>query len=221
MRRTTEAIAAATRMIEMNLDNRDEAFYWRARNYHGLGQLTLARTDSDMAKGLRIKSDVLTLAGLIEHDQDDLDNAERDLQRAQQLDRGTNCLASWLLGSVFVKRSAWATAASTFDGARRCYADDATSRSLALAALEQNVKIDPEFRRLQAIQLRSQIEASRQQQYTAAFNGANFFYQSGDLDKARELLDIAELDPSLSTEVASLRPLVPKVPGASRPVAEP
>lgn len=221
LRQTTEAIAAATRMIDMALDNRDEAYYWRARNYHGLGQLALARSDSDMAKSLRIKSDVLTLAGLIEHDQNDLDTADKDLQRAQQLDRGSNCFASWLLGSVSVKREAWAPAAASFDGARRCYDNDARVRGALLGALDQNDRIDPEFRRLQAAQLRSQIDASRQQMHAAAFNAANFFYESGDIEKARDLLDIAERDPSLGSDVAELRRLVPKVPAASRPPAEP
>lgn len=220
LQQTTGAIAAATRMIEMSLDNRDEAYYWRARNYHGLGQLALARADSDTAKALRIKSDVLTLAGLIEHDQDDLDVAEADLKRAQQMDRGRNCFAAWLLGSVFVKRSGWGPAAASFDAARACYGDDATTRGLLLDNLEKNERLDPEYRRAQAAILRSQVEASRQQHYAAAFNAANFFYQSGDLDKARELLDIAELDPSLGAEVASLRPLVPKRP-ASPPPTEP
>ena len=120
-----------------------------------------------------------------------------------------------------MKRQAWPQAAAAFDAARVCNEKDALARQSAMATLEANAAIDPEFRTNQVAVMRTFIDRARHEQYAAALNSANFFYQSGDVDKARELLDVAELDPALTTEVASLRLLVPKVPGASRPPAEP
>ena len=48
--RHEEAIDAATRMIDLKLDNVDQALYWRAWNHHARGDLTEARADIEDAR---------------------------------------------------------------------------------------------------------------------------------------------------------------------------
>jgi len=205
LQRPDDAIAVATRMIELGLDNQDQALYWRAWNHHAKGGLALARTDIDAARLRRISGEILTLAGVIEHDQDDLNPAQRDLERAVAISQGGNCRALWFLGSVFVKRESWRDAAPAFDRAMTCLEQDVLARENMLESLEKRVGVDAEYKRRQGTKLREQIAAQRHQQFSAAFNAANFHYASGNLDRAKVLIEVAANAPELSAEVDSLR----------------
>jgi tetratricopeptide (TPR) repeat protein len=215
--RQEEAITAATRMIELGLDNVDQALYWRAWNHHARAALPLARADIDAARAKRITTEILTLAGVIEHDQDDLAAAQRDLERALQISQGSNCRALWFLGSVFVKRESWREAAPTFDRAMTCYERDVEVRANMLDSLEKRVGVDPEYRQRQAAKLREHIATQRHQQFAAAFNAANFHYASGNLDRAKVLVEIAGHAPELATEVESLRKAIANLTPSRRP----
>jgi tetratricopeptide (TPR) repeat protein len=205
LRRHEQAVDAATRMISLDLDNLDQAYYWRAYNRHVRAELTAARTDIDAARARRVSEDILTLAGIVEHDQDDLELADRDLRRARDMGRGRNCRAEWYLGSVFVKQRAWTEAAWTFEAAMRCYADDVSRREGLVRSLAGNSSLDPVYRTSRIATLEEEVRIQRRQQRTAAFNAANFHVHSGDLERARPLVEIASEDPELSAEVAELR----------------
>jgi len=115
LKRFDEAIAAATKIVDLKLDNIGDALYWRAWTYHEMTQLDAARTDIESAKRLAVKAEVLTLAGIIEYEQNDFAVAERDLNAAKSLAYGDrNCVASWYLGLVEMKRDRWAESAGHF-----------------------------------------------------------------------------------------------------------
>jgi tetratricopeptide (TPR) repeat protein len=200
-----EAIDAATRMIDLKLDNVDQALYWRAWNYHAQNRFTEARADIEEARRRRRSEEILTLAGIIEHDQEDLDAARQDLTDARRMGRGSNCRADWYLGSVLVKQRQWKDAAPTFEAAMTCYAIDVKARENAIRALEDKTGVDAVFKQSRIARLRREIELQRRQHLAAAFNAANSFAQSGDLEKARPLIDVAAADPDLSDEIDELR----------------
>ncbi len=209
LKRTDEAIAAAAHMIGVKPFNVDEAYYWRAWNYHFLKDLPAARRDINAAKAQRSNVRIHTLAGIIEHDQDDLGPAESDLTDARRgLEGAKNCTASWYLGLVEIKRSRWTESARYFESAMNCYVGAVRESEEAILALEANKDIDPEFRTRQVANFRIQIETDRGQQYASAFNAANHYARGGEPEKARVLVEIAAKDPALADHVAALRKIL-------------
>ena len=200
-----DAIDAATRMISLKLDNGDQGLYWRAWNEHARGELAEARMDIDEARRLRRSEEILTLAGIIEHDQEDLDAAARDLGDARRMGQGRNCRAEWYLGSVLVKRRQWKEAAPTFEAAMTCYALDVKARENTVRTLETKTGIDPIFRQSRIARLQSEIQIQHRQQLAAAFNAGNGYALSGDLEKAKPFIDVASADPDLGDEIEELR----------------
>ena len=209
LKRTGEAIAAATHMIEVKPFNIDEAYYWRAWNHHLLADLPPARRDIDAAKSRATNIRIHTLAGIIEHDQDDLDVAERDLIDAKRGAEGAqNCTAPWYLGLVEMKRTRWAESGTHFEDAMVCYERSITQSEQAIAALEANPDLDPIFRMRQISNFRAQIDSDRSQQYAAAFNAANHYVRGGQVPKARGLIEVAARDPGLADRIAALRKMI-------------
>ena len=125
--------------------------------------------------------------------------AERDLQSRTADEQGRNCRAESYLGSVFVKRELWREAAVTFESAMACYQRDIKGR-----------EIDPghggaQRRARRPVQGRANrpIAAPRSRlngrgEFAAALNAANFHAATGNLDKAKILIEIAAKDPELS-----------------------
>jgi hypothetical protein len=202
-----EAIATATQMVELRTDNRAEALYWRAWNRHVRKELDQARADIDAAKAVQSNARFFTLAGIIEHDQDALDPAERDLFSALAFGEG-NCTADWYLGLVLMKKERWTDSAGAFENAMACYDKAVKDSEEGLAAMRANEDIDPDFRQSQIAGFEAAIEQDRSQYHAAAFNAANHHAKAGSVDKARPLLDIAAVDPALADYVRQLREII-------------
>lgn len=204
--RNDDAIRAAAEMVALATDNRVEAYYWRAWNYWHLEQLAEARADIEAAKALRSNGEIHTLAGQIEHDQNDFDTAEQDLRTARSLSFGeANCTAAWYLGLVLMKRERWRETAETFEGAMGCYENRVAESEAGLARIRANPDLDPEFRKRQVAGFEAAIEEDRGQFHAAAFNAANHFVRAGDIERARPLIEIAAGDPALADLVRQLR----------------
>lgn len=206
--RTDEAIAEATHMIELRTDNWGEAFYWRAWNHHEREELTPARADVEQAKTLsRQVARNYTLAGMIEHDQNDLFPAERDLHRA--IDAwGGNCVAIYYLGLVKLKQTQPLAAGDFFHASMDCYATDVSNEERALREMQARTDLDPEFRARQIAGFEAALVEDRRHQYAAAFNAANSYAQGGNTARARTLVEIAAKEPALADKVAQLRDIL-------------
>jgi tetratricopeptide (TPR) repeat protein len=218
--RTEEAIAAATRMIELELglDVTSDGFYWRAWNRHHREELPAARADIESAKALRSNHEIHTLAGVIGHDQDDLDPAEDDLRQALRMSAGSpDCTANWYLSLVLMKREQWPETASAFEDAMRCYDRRAREAERGLAEMRASTTVDPDFKAQQIAGFEAAIEEDRGQYHAAAFNAANYHARAGRLDRARPLLEVAARDPKLAELVAELREIIKvhRAPGAN------
>jgi tetratricopeptide (TPR) repeat protein len=209
LKRQDEAIATATRMIELRTFNMHEAYFWRAWIQHDQKALPAARADIDSAKRIASSGNIHRLAGIIEYDQEDLDISERDLQTAKDASGGgADCVARWYLGLVAIKRQKAPEAAANFDDAMTCYERAALVSEAGLQAMEANTDIDPEFKARQIEGFKAAVEEDRSQQYAAAFNAANYFAQAGNKDKARVLIEVAAKDPALEKRVAELRKII-------------
>jgi tetratricopeptide (TPR) repeat protein len=200
------AIASATRMIVMHVERVDQGYYWRALSKHRLKDLPPARADIDSAKQLARVSNILTLAGVIEHDQTDFPVAEKDLSEARADFRGEqNCTAAYYLGLVFNKTNRARESAEQFEAAMSCY-------DLMIAIIRSKItnayktrEVNPEFTERRVAALAADSVSQKSRYWAAAFNAAGNFANAGNLPKAFQLLDVAANDPKLVEPVAKLR----------------
>jgi tetratricopeptide (TPR) repeat protein len=96
--RHTEAVASATRMIELGTWHIGDAYYWRAWNRYHLYALESAWADVERATGLLVNTSVYTLAGFIAYARKELDTAIDRFDRAFAIDK-SNCEACGPPGS--------------------------------------------------------------------------------------------------------------------------
>lgn len=205
LNQTDSAIAAASRLIELGGSTEGKAFYWR--NRYRLGQLPGARTDVDSAKVLEQTGDVLTLAGMMEYDQDQLDLAEADLDSALAQDE-QNCTALRFLGQVHSKRQQWPPAASGPGDATKCYGRLAADAERQLKAARDRTDLEPEFKVMRVNSLEARVKEQRAQESGAAVNAAANFLRAGDLRAAQTYINLAAPDPERAAAVPELQALI-------------
>lgn len=209
LKRSDEAIAAATHMVGLSTYNVDQAYYWRAWNHHLLKDLPTARRDIESAKAIASSGEIFTLAGIIEHDQDDLTPSERDLKAARAAAYGSrNCAAAWYLGLVKMKRQTWLESSDWFESAMTCYEANIAESEAGLRQMEGRTDIDPAFKARQIAGFEAALKEDRSQYHAAAFNAANQGARGGRIDRARVLLEVAAQDAGLSTLVEQLRAIL-------------
>jgi tetratricopeptide (TPR) repeat protein len=199
-----EAIADATVLIDARASNRSDAYYWRAWNRRHLTQLEPARADIDQARALRYNARVLTLAGMIEHDQRDFDVARRDLTQAWELDP-RECDAPWYLGLVEVAVESWPPGALAFAGAARCY-DALVKESEAFRAeMVARKDVNEAFRARQLAGFDAAIADDTVRKSAAELNAAINYGRAGDLPSATVYMKRAAVDPQRRSAVEDLR----------------
>ncbi len=204
------AIATATRFIALETPNVAEGYYWRASNRLRRKELELARSDIEAAKArTKIDGAVLTLAGIIEHEQNDLAVAERDLKGARGAFQGDgNCSAAFYLGSVFTKGERWPEAVASFDSAMTCYELRAHMVASKIAEVRASSRGTPAFRAKRIAILEEELADRRRRYYTATYNVASVSARMGNIPRAEELLVIASQSPALTAQVATLRGMI-------------
>jgi hypothetical protein len=196
-------------MIGLDTDNVGHAYYWRAWIRHYQHQLEPARLDSDQAKRREPTAEILNLAGIIEYEQTDLVMARGDLQRAKRAVRGnSNCVAMWYLGLVGLKEELWLESGGNFNDSMECYERNVKQDQDGLAGVMARDDLEPDYQALQIAGFEQALKEDLSQKYAAAFNAASRYAQGGDVAKARVLIEIAALDPSLEKLVASLREII-------------
>lgn len=205
MGETSAAISSATTLIGLGSDaHMMDAFYWRAFNHHRLKDLAAARTDIDESKRRGARPEIRTLAGIIEYEQGDLVEAQRDLDVAWGMSQRT-CGAAWYLGLVHIRREAWVEAGGAFEAAMGCYLRNVTEAEAGLAALERRTDLDLAYRQQQSDGFRAAITEDRRQERAAAMNAATCFANAGVLAKIERLVSVASLEASLAPEIERLR----------------
>ncbi len=125
-----DAVATATRVIDLGTWHLGDAYYWRAWNRYHLKEYETAWADVENAiKGLA-NARVYMLAGLIAYERKELPTAVQRFDRAYEIDSSA-CDATWMSGLVSIDQQELATAAPKFTRAMSCFISSA-------AALRQN-----------------------------------------------------------------------------------
>jgi tetratricopeptide (TPR) repeat protein len=210
MQLDSAAIATATRFIALETANIAEGYYWRASNRLRRKELDLARSDIEAAKARsRNDGNVFTLAGIIEHEQNDLGIAERDLKSARSVFQGDgNCTAAFYLGSVLSKVERYIEAAASFDSSMVCYDVRVQAVRLKIDQVRSSTKGSAAFRAKRIAFLEEELADRRRRYYTSTYNFASMSARIGNIPRAEELLAIAAQAPQLTDQVAKLRELI-------------
>jgi hypothetical protein len=188
------AIGDATLLIDAGAYNQADAYYWRAYNRHRLKELELARQDIERAKRQgSAPSRVYTLAGIIAHDQDELEAAEADLARA--VSDPAECLARWYYGVVGYKTRRWAESAARFGAAEACYRQSADRSRREREVMLRRTDLEPAFRERQIAGFDAAIREDTALAAGAALDAATAFAVSGDRAAALAALARAADDP--------------------------
>jgi tetratricopeptide (TPR) repeat protein len=132
--RHEDAVASATRLLELGNWFVGQAHYWRAWNQYRLGRIEEARSDADLAKTLMATAPTFVLSGLIEWSRKRLEPAEAELQAALNMDFG-QCEAASYLGGVRAERQQWPESRAAFVHAGQCFELSIVTRREAIASL--------------------------------------------------------------------------------------
>lgn len=206
LNRRDEAIRTATHMIELEVDNIGEAYYWRAWNRHTGQELDLARADVERAKRLNGTDRAYTLAGVIEYDQSDVDPSQQDLQTARAMPGGEmNCTAIWYLGMVQTKRRDWPASARFFEEAMTCYQRAAALNQGLLRGIQARTDLEATYKARRVAALEAASAAATSQGYASALNAANYYATAGNIPSAKRLIEVAAADPTLAEKVNKLK----------------
>ena len=211
----SQALTRATRLLALDGELMQPAYYWRALSRYRLKDTTGARSDIEAAKSLDRDANALTLAGIIENDQGEIALAEQDLRAARMLPRGDqNCTAAWTLGLVLAKTDRHEETADAFESAAYCYDVAAARVGLMMRRTREQPSRNQAYtnRRLESLARDSSEQQTRY--HLAALNAAGFRANTGQLGRATELLDIAARDSRLAEQVDAMR----KAVAALRPV---
>jgi tetratricopeptide (TPR) repeat protein len=198
------AVDDATVLIDAAAPNRGDAYYWRAWNRRAQKQIDRARADIDEARALRYNARVLTLAGMIEHDQGEFIAAREDLERASELD-SSECQARWYLGLVGYATEEWRAAAAGFAEAADCYGRLVADNMRRKEEMSGRENVSEEFRRRQIAGFDAAIAEDRTQQSAADLNAAINYARAGDVDRATTFMKRAWVDPERRSVVEDLR----------------
>jgi len=209
LNRSEEAVAAASRMIELGTWYLGDAYYWRAWNEQHLNQLDIAWADVEQALKLRSNTSVYTLAGFIAHGRKDLDVAIDRFTNAFSLDPG-NCIAVFSAGMVHVEQQAWVPASEKFARAMTCYTADAAAARAALARIEGLTYSPARKARMAAVE-EKRVASSEQLSAQSAFNAAQCYVRLGQKSSALTYVDAAVAHPLMRDKAASLKVVIEKM----------
>jgi tetratricopeptide (TPR) repeat protein len=198
------AIADATVLIDAQASNRADGYYWRAWNRRSQKQIDLARADIDNARALRYNARVLTLAGMIEHDQGEFAKAKEDLTRASEMDT-RECQARWYLGLVGFATEQWPDSAGGFADAADCYSRLIAETEAKRDEMARRDDVSEAFRRSQIAGFNAAIAEDSTQRSAADLNAAINYARAGQVDNATTYMKRAWVDPERRATIEDLR----------------
>lgn len=213
--RHSDAIATATRLLELGTWHIADANYWRAWNRYHLKEYDLAWEDVENAtKGLA-NARVFMLAGLIAYSRKDLPVAVDRFDLAFKMD-STACDATWMSGLVSIDQDELAIAAPKFTRGMTCFTSAAAAlrkdRERNLAAIEK--RGTPPTAREQRNLDRAQRDAENAEEKSAqsAFNAAQCYARTGSKAMALTHVDAAIAHPRMSEKALALKAAIEKIP---------
>lgn len=205
--RNEEALAVLGRLLELGTYYMGEGHYWSAWNLHELGRLEEARREIEAAKVFLVGvADVATLSGIVAYKQGRLDDAERDLRQALDLDPAASD-AAFHLGRLYADRKDWLNSAIYFSGAAGTLEDRERSLEKKIEEIEASEMSQDRRIRL-VVRKKVQIMAVQATKATAQYNGAAGYHNAGSFERALDLARLAAGHPAFADKAAELIKLI-------------
>jgi tetratricopeptide (TPR) repeat protein len=213
--RHPDAIATATRLLELGTWHIPDANYWRAWNHYHIKEYENAWMDVENAiKGLS-NARVYMLAGLIAYARKELQVAIDRFDTAFAADPGA-CDAVWMSGLVSIDQNAFAVAGPKFARSMTCFVSAADALRKERARLDMTIQKrgTPPNARDQRNLDRLQRDADNAELKSAqsAFNGAQCYARSGGKGLALNLIDVAIAHPEMRDKASALKAVIEKLP---------
>ena len=210
-----DAVAAATRVLDLGTWHIGDAYYWRAWNRYHLKEYETAWADVESAiKGVS-NSRVYMLAGLIAYARTELPTAVERFDRAYEIDSSA-CDAVWMSGLVNIDLQQLTTAAPKFTRAMSCFISSAAALRQNLAVLEQQVAArgtPPTARDTRQMdRFRHDAENADERSAQSAFNAAQCYARTGGKGMALNLVDVAIGHPKMNEKALALKAAIEKLP---------
>ncbi len=213
--RHPDAIASATRLIELRTWHIGDAYYWRAWNQYHLKEYEPAWADVENAiKGLS-NATVYILAGLIAYARTDLPTAVQRFDRAYEINSSA-CDAVWMSGLVSIDQEQLAIAAPKFTRGMSCFISSAAAFREDLARREKQIaargKPATEREVRQMDRLKRDAENADERSAQSAFNAAQCYARTGEPRMALNLVDVAIGHPRMREKAEALKAAIEKLP---------
>jgi len=205
-----DAIATATKMIELGTWHIGDAYYWRAWNKYNLQLFDDAWVDVEEATKRLSNTSVYMLAGLIAYSRQELPTALDRFDLSFKLDP-TNCDAVWMSGLVSVDQKDWTTASPKFSRSMTCFESDGKRARSDLANVEKSNRTEAQKARQRA-NLQRQIATDEERSAQSAFNAAQGYALSGKKVLALNHVDVALEYPKLKDKAIALKAIIEKLP---------
>jgi len=201
--RNEEALTVLSRLLELGTYYMGEGHFWSAWNRHELGRLEEARRSIESAKVFLVgMSDVAALSGIIAYKQGRLEDAEKDLREALDLDPAASD-AAYHLGRLYADRKDWLNSGVYFDGAAMSYEDKEKGLEKKIAEIEGS-EMSPDRKARLVAKKRAQILSVQAIKATCQYNGAAGYHNAGSFERALELARMAAAHPAFAEMAAAL-----------------
>jgi len=213
--RHEDAVAAATRLLDLGTWHIADAQYWRAWNRYHLKEYDTAWADVENAtKGLS-NPRVYMLAGLIAYARKDLPTAVQRFDRAYELD-SSQCDATWMSGMVSIDQNELAIAAPKFTRGMSCFVSAASAlrqdRTRTEAAIQKRGTPATPREERQLERLQRDADTAEEKSAQSAYNAAQCYARTGRKREALNLIDVAIAHPKMSEKAIAMKAAIEKLP---------
>ena len=213
--RHSDAIATATRLLELGTWHIADANYWRAWNRYHLKEYDAAWDDVENATRGLANGRVYMLAGLIAYARKDLPVAVQRFDRAYEIDPSA-CDATWMSGMVSIDQNELAIAAPKFTRGMSCFVSAAGALRQDRARTEASIQQrgTPATPREQRNLDRLQRDADNAEEKSAqsAYNAAQCYARVGKKTDALTLIDVAIAHPLMREKATVMKAAIEKMP---------
>ena len=213
--RHQEAIATATRLLELGTWHIPDANYWRAWNRYQIKEYETAWVDVENATRGLSNAQVFMLAGLIAYSRKDLPIAVNRFDTAFKVNPSA-CDAVWMSGLVSIDQNELATAGPKFTRSMTCFVSTAAELRKERARIDSYLqkRDTPPTARDQRVLDRLQRDADTAELKSAqsAFNGAQCYARTGGKGLALNLIDVAIGHPEMREKAIAMKAAIEKLP---------
>jgi tetratricopeptide (TPR) repeat protein len=213
--RHPEAVATATRVLDLGTWQVGDAYYWRAWNRYHLKEYDAAWADVENAIRGVANARVYMLAGLIAYPRSELTVAVQRFDKAYEIN-STACDALWMSGLVSIDLMELAVAAPKFTKAMTCFISSAAALRGDLRQREDGIAkrgtaaTAREERILE--RLRRDVATAEEKSAQSAYNAAQCYARTGERGLSLNLVDVAIAHPGMKEKAEALKAAIEKLP---------